>query len=265
MAKDLEQWIDNLATKLREDVPVEIAAGDKLVGSIIELLVTIDGAHCEIIAVRSKRKHAHVAVFAETKAAATRLAELLGFAYRGISRLSNAERKLVHRMERCAQSLGRNWDVQMNGFPAEALARIGDAFSSGPSATRSDVRAMCGRGYHVHVAGADDRDERHRYDALFAASVEVGGRRRALVYNPMAKQFVAPAALATLLPAAAVSSGVVRPVDEGSIAGDIALEATTEVCCALPEFLTWLPDAGSCVPDCGSFDIPDCDIGGCDL
>ena len=261
MAKDLELWMDRLATKLREDVAVEIAAGDKLVGSVIELLVTIDGAYCEIIVVRSKRKHAHVAVFAERKAAAERLAELLGFAYRGISRFSNAERKLVHRIERCAKSLANGWDNQMNAFPAEPLARMGEAFGA-------DVRAMCGRGYHVHIPGISDTKEKHRYDPLYAVGVKVGERQRALVYNPTTRQFVAPAALAALLPPAALAAGVQVADDRDSI-GDIALEATSEVCCELPEFLDWIPepscDVGDCVPDCGSFDLPDCDIGGCDL
>ena len=265
MAKDLETWMDNLATKLREDIPlVEVAAGDKLVGAVIELLITIDGAHCEIIAVRSKRKHAHVAVLAETEAAAKRLAELLGFAYRAISRFSNSERKLVHRIERCAKSLVAGWAKQMDSFPAEPLARVGEAFADGPSGTSSDVRAMCGRGYHVHVAGVKDDDEKHRYDPIYAVSVQAGTRRRALIWNPQANQFVAPAVLATLLPPAVVTSGVVTTDDRGTMA-DVALEATSEVCCELPEFLTWLPDLGDCVPDCGSFDMPDCDIGGCDL
>jgi hypothetical protein len=256
MAADLESWMTRLADKLREDITVEIAAGDKLVGNVIELLITIDGAHCEIIAVRSKRKHAHVAVLAEREAAAKRLAELLGFAYRGISRFQNAERKLVHRIERCAKSLVANWTKQMNAFPAEPLSRMGEAFP--------DARAMCGRGYHVHVPGLADDHEKHRYDALYAVSVPAGDRRRALVYNPASRQFVAPAALAKLLPPAAIAAGVLV-ADERSTMGDIALEATGEVCCALPEFLHVLPDVGDCVPDCGSFDMPDCDIGGCDL
>ena len=250
--------MDRLATKLREDVAVEIAAGDKLVGAVIELLVTVDGAHCEIIAVRSKRKHAHVAVFAEREDAAKRLAELLGFAYRGISRFHNAERKLVHRIERCAMSLVAGWAKHMDAFPAEPLARVGEAFG--------DVRAMCGRGYHVHIPGLADDDGKHRYDPLYAVSVPAGERRRALVYNPETRQFVAPGTLAKLLPPAAVAAGGVMVADDRSTTlGDIALEATGEVCCELPEMLAWLPDVGDCVPDCGSFDVPDCDIGGCDL
>lgn len=261
MAKDLERWIDRLATKLREDITVEIAAGDKLVGGVIELLIDIDGAYCEIIVVRSKKKHAHVAVFAERKQAAERLAELLGFAYRGISRFSNSERKLVHRIERCAQSLVNGWDKQMNEFPAEPLSRAGEAMG--------DVRAMCGRGYHVHIPGLEDDDGKHRYDALYAVSVKVGDRRRALVFNPQSRQFVAPAALAALLPAAALAAGVVA-ADNRETFADVALEATSEVCCELPDFLDFVPDfgdcdVGSCVPDCGSFDLPDCDVGGCDL
>ncbi|MDQ3336345.1 MAG: hypothetical protein M4D80_14345 [Myxococcota bacterium] len=256
MAADLESWMSQLADKLREDVSVEIAAGDKLVGNVIELLITIDGAHCEIIAVRSKRKHAHVAVLAERQDAARRLGELLGFAYRAISRFRNAERKLVHRIERCTKSLVAGWTKQMDAFPAEPLARMGEAFP--------DARAMCGRGYHVHVPGEDDAHEKHRYDPLYAVSVPAGERRRALVYKPQTRQFVAPAALAKLLPPAAVAAGV-HVADERETMGDIALEATGEVCCELPEFLHVLPDLGSCVPDCGSFDMPDCDIGGCDL
>ena len=190
MGRDLETWMDRLATKLREDIEVEIAAGDKLVGNVIELLITIDGSHCEIIAVRSKRKQAHVAVLAEREAAAARLAELLGFAYRGISRFQNAERKLVHRIERCAKSLATGWAKQMDAFPAEPLARMGQALG--------DVHAMSGRGYHVHVAGAPDDDDKHRYDPLYAVSVPAGERRRALVYNPESRQFVAPSALAKI-------------------------------------------------------------------
>jgi len=258
VAKDLELWMDRLATKLREDVTVEVAAGDKLFGSVIELLVTIDDAYCEIVVVRSKRKHAHVAVFAERKAVAERLAELLGFAYRGIGRFRNAERKLVHRIERCAKSLVAGWDNQMNAFPAEPLARVGTAFGS-------DVRAMCGRGYHVHVPGLSDDHEKHRYDPLYAVSVKAGERRRALVYNPGTKQFLAPSVLGPLLPPAAAAAGV-QVADDRETIGDVALEATSEVCCELPD---WIPDsscdAGDCVPDCGSFDLPDCDIGGCDL
>ena len=259
MGADLEGWMARLADKLREDVTVEIAAGDKLVGNVVELLITIDGVHCEIIAVRSKRKHAHVAVLAEREAAAKRLAELLGFAYRRISRFQNAERKLVHRIERCAKSLVAGWAKQMDAFPAEPLARMGEAFPA-----EADVRAMCGRGYHVNVPGTADDDEKHRYEPLYAVSVLAGDRRRALVFNPPARQFVAPAALAKLLPPTAVAAGVLV-ADDRSTMGDIALEATGEVCCELPEFLHVLPDLGDCVPDCGSFDMPDCDIGGCDL
>lgn len=261
MAKQLEQWMDNLSAKLAEDVQVDIAASDKLVGGVIELLINIDGAHCEIIVVRSKKKQAHVAVFAEREAAAKRLAELLGFAYRGISRMRNAERKLVHRIERCAKALAAGWTKQMAAFPADALARV--------HASMPDAQPMCGRGYHVHVSDADDAHEKHRYDALYAISVSAGGLRRALVFQPAKAQFVAPAALAALLPPAAIAAGVVASDERWSNAGDV-LEATSEVCCELPEFLDFLPDlggcdVGDCVPDCGSFDIPDCDIGGCDL
>ena len=263
MAKHLETWVDNLATKLREDIPsIEIAAGDKLVGNVIEMLITIDGAYCEIIAVRSKRKHAHVAVFAETEAAAQRLAELLGFAYRGVSRFANAERKFVHRIERVAKSLVRGWANQLDKFPAEPLARIAEAFGG-------DARAMIGRGYHVDVAGdANDKDhEKHRYDPFYAVSVPAGSRRRAMIWDPVKQQFVIPATLASQLDANTVAAAglVVADNQNQSVLGDIALEATSEVCCALPDFLMWLPDLGDCVPDCGSFDLPDCDIGGCDL
>lgn len=252
----LEKWMDSLAQKLREDVEVEVAATDKLVGGVIELLITIDGAHCEVIVVRSKKKHAHVAVFAEREAAAARLAELLGFAYRGISRFSNAERKLVHRIERCAKALAAGWAKHVEAFPAEPLAQIGEAVPG--------ARTMCGRGYHVHVAGETEDHEKHRYDPLYAVSVPAGARRRALVYQPAQRKFVAPTALAALLPAA-VAAGVVA--EDRQSYGESALEATSEVCCELPEFIPDLDgcDVGDCVPDCGSFDIPDCDIGGCDL
>ena len=259
MAKDLEQWVDALAAKLREDLPsVEIAAGDIVAGNVIEVLITAEGAYCEIIAVRSKRRHAHVAVFAETEAAAKRVAELLGFAYRGISRFANAERKFVHRIERVAKSLVAGWAKQIDAYPAGALAKLGEVFP--------DARAMIGRGYHVDVAGHEDK-EKHRYDPFYAASVQTGGRRRAMIWDPAKQHFVIPATLANQLDPAAVQSAGLAVADNTnqSVIGDIALEATAEVCCELPEFLLWLPDASACVPDCGSFDVPDCDIGGCDL
>jgi hypothetical protein len=281
-ANNLEIWLDRLATKLCEHDRVnnvEIVAGDRLLGSTIAVLVTIDDRHAEIVAIRSRRRRAHVAVFADGEATAARLAEVLEPAYRSVGRFANSERKFVHRIERVARRLVEGWAEQVRFYPEEARARAATAFDG-------EVRAMLGRGYHVDVAGGDDDDDKHRYDPFDAISVPIGPRRRALVWDAHAKRFIVPSSLrGDITPERATAAGLAliagaavaaeaeppRTISEstsGNVMGN-ALEATSEAVCELPEILSSLgscvPDLASCVPDCSSFDLPDCDIGGCDL
>ncbi len=268
---NLEIWLDRLATRLRaEGFGVELEAGDQLLGKLLHVLITIDGDACEIDLVRAQRG-THVALFVETEAAARRLATALDAAYRAITRFANAERKLVHRVARVAQHLARGWAAQQSQFPADALARARAAL--GP-----EVRPMLGRGYHVELAGGtedEDDDERHRYDAFHALSVPVGGRRRALIWQPQQGAFLVPAELHGALGLDAATAGAAglvllgvataQGVDEASQrrAEDVidpVLE-TTETCLHVPDALsslnTWA-DPSSCVPDCSVIDIPDC-------
>lgn len=258
---ELEVWLERMCARMRSDGrTVEAAFDDRMLGSLIAVLVTIDGDACEIDLVRTRRKHAHVAVFAESEAAAGKLASAIDDAHRAVSRFANAERKLVHRIERVAAQLAHGWQARIGGYPRDGLARL--------QATHPTARPMLGVGYHLEVAGGDDDRSKHRYDPFCGASVEVGPRRRALVWDPRQQAFAAPTTSHAVAPAEAPGSKASggSSVDNGLVA-EVVIEATTEACWALPRLsgADCVPDLSSCVPDCGAFDVPDCDCGGIDL
>jgi hypothetical protein len=267
---NLEFWLERLSERLRADgFEVALEAGDRLLGRLLHVLVTVDGAFCEIDVVRAERG-VHVALFAETEAAAQRLAARLDAAYRAISRFANAERKLVHRIARVAQHLARGWAAQQASYPSAALERAQARL--GPAA-----RPMLGRGYHVELAGeGEDDGDPHRYDPFFALSLPAEGRRRALVWQPQRGAFMVPEALGGGIGAeAAGAAGLLllgaaaHSPDEASrqraFDGVEPVVETADTCCAVPDALSSLhacvPDLGACVPDCSVIDIPDCSCG----
>ncbi len=250
---ELEVWLERMCARMRSDgLGVEAVFDDRMLGALIAVLVTVDGALCEIDIVRSRRRHAHVAVFAESEAAARRLASALDDAHRAVSRFANAERKLVHRIERVAAQLAHGWQARIGGYPHDGLARLQTSIR--------DARPMLGVGYHVDIAGDDADKSRHRYDPFCGASVPVGPRRRALIWHPQRQAFAAPTSTPPDGEAPQEAS------NDGNPVADVVLDATSEVCCALPDLGSLsCPDVSSLIPDCDSFDVPDCDCGGLDL
>ena len=262
-----------------------VAYDDKVGGDV--LVLAIDAGErerlVEVTVARRQKGRAHLTVMATSPEGVASAREAFGRMHDEISRLANAKRKFVHRLERMLAELERSWSARVAQAPAEREAALGWLDEAFPQAT-----PMYGVGFHTDLAGADDHHTKEVYPSVFGVAVELDGRWRGLAWDPDRKRWVIRSGTLTalkkarpqldleqsgitLLDAAVVGAAVVgaaviaadineelqRKKQDGSWCdlGDV-LDPCDILDCSLS-----LADFGNCVPDC---DLGGLDCGGLD-
>ncbi|HUQ01480.1 MAG TPA: hypothetical protein VM261_03245 [Kofleriaceae bacterium] len=285
----LEQWTiwlrDALSARGKN---ARVAYDDKLGGDVLVLAIDA-GAQDKLVEVTITRRpkgRAHLTVLATTLEGATAARDAIGRMHDEVSRLANAKRKFVHRIERMLAELATSWGARQGQGVAErdeALARL---LQHVPQA-----EPMTGIGFHTDVAGAEDHHTKETYPTVFGVAVELEGRWRGLAWDPEQRRWVMRQATLTafkkahpevdleksgisLLDAALVGAAV---VGAAAIAASINDEVQTKEksgidsswCdlsdlldpCDLLDCSLSSADFGNCVPDC---DLGGLDCGGLD-
>lgn len=276
----LEPWTvwlrDALAARGR---PARLAYDDKIAGDV--LVLAIDAGErdrlVEITITRRPKGRAHLAALATTLEGATAAHEAMSRMHNEISRLANAKRKFVHRIERLLDQLVRGWaDRAAERDPGREGAM------EGLRAGFPEAVPMHGVGFHVDVAGTDDHHTRDAYPSIHGAAVLLDTRWRGLPWDPAAARWMMQpgtmtaarrarptanidglgiglvGAAAMGAAAAAITSGIVP-----DISTDVQTKSKDRSCewtdafdpCELIDCSLSLADLGNCVPDC---DVIDC-------
>ncbi len=193
----LEPWTLWLRDVLSSrGTPARVAYDDKLAGDVLLLSLGAGDrdALVEITIARRPKGAAHLSAVATTLAGVTAARDAMGRKHAEISRLANAKRKFVHRIERMLDRLVSTWDQRAGEPPHgrdEALTRLQ---ASVPAAT-----PMIGLGFHTDIAGADDHHTKEVYPSVFGAAVPVDARWRGLAWDPGRKRWLVRAGTLTAL------------------------------------------------------------------
>lgn len=281
----LEQWTvwlrDALSARGKK---AHVAYDDKLGGDV--LVLALDPHEqtklVEVTITRRPKGRAHLVVMATSHVGATEARDAIGRMHDEISRLANAKRKFIHRIERMLDELARSWSTREQQGVAERDGALATLLANIPQA-----EPMVGVGFHTDLAGAEDHHTRERYPSVFGAAVQLDGRWRGLAWDPERKRWVIRNGTLTalekahpevdleksgitLLDAALAGAGV---VGAAAIAVDINQEITAKKresgwdCadvldpCDLLDCSLSAADLGNCVPDC---DLGGLDCGGLD-
>ncbi len=279
----LEPWTVWLRDALTaRGKPARLAYDDKLAGDV--LLLSIDAGErdrlVEITVVRRPKGRAHVTAMATTVDGATAARDAMSRMYAEISRLANAKRKFIHRIERLLDQLARSWK-QRAGEPARgrdpALERL--------RTTLPEAWPMIGVGFHTDIVGADDHHTKEVYPSVFGAAVLLDGRWRGLAWDPERQRWVIRAGTMTALrrgrpdvdldqggitlleaalmaTAAAGAAALIAGSAADINAEVVASQKADRSCswsdafdpCDVIDCSLELADLGNCVPDCGSLD-----------
>jgi hypothetical protein len=277
----LEPWTVWLRDALTaRGKPSRLIYDDKVAGDV--LLLSIDAGErdrlVELVVARRPRGRAHLAVMATDLDGVTAAHDAVGRMHAEVSRLANAKRKFVHRIERMLGELLSSWSeraAQLGGPLEVALTRL--------RAVAPEAWPMVGVGFHTEVAGADDHHTKEAYPSVFGAAVMLDGRWRGLAWDPARSRWVARAAtfgaLRRVRPDLDVEQGWISPAEAAmgaAVVGAAAVAATAGVehevttsaktsdswChwtdaidpCDIADCTIGLADIGNCVPDCGHFD-----------
>lgn len=282
----LEQWTvwlrDALSARGKN---ARVAYDDKVGGDVLVLAVEATEREklVEVTVARRSKGRAHLTVMATSPEGVASAREAFDRMHDEISRLANAKRKFVHRLERMLAELERSWSARAAQAPAEREAALGWLDGAFPQAT-----PMFGVGFHTDVVGADDHHTREVYPSVFGVAVELDGRWRGLAWDPDRKRWVirngtltalkkarpqldleqsgitlldAVVVGAAVVGAAAIAADINEEVqrkkqgDSGCDLGDV-LDPCDILDCSLS-----LADLGNCVPDC---DLGGLDCGGLD-
>ena len=281
-------WLrDELAARGRS---VRMSYGDKLAGDV--LVLALDDQErdllVEITVTRRAKGYVHLTALATTERGALAAREAMSRLHLEISRLANAKRKFVHRIDRLLDRLVLTWKEPQGDVTArrdQGLTRL--------RTVRPEAVAMNGVGFHVEVAGVEDRHTRQAYPKVHGAAIQVDDRWRAVAWEPRSGYWLMGAAVAVELqrssPGIELAQGGVAIVDPSLVGAAAALGAAALLAgaagsadeqdlrkkhsdgwdcqggcdaCDACDLLSWLPDLsdlGNCVPDCDS-----CDLGGFD-
>lgn len=282
-------WLrDQLAARGKS---ARLAFDDKLAGDVLVLSLDdeVQDHLVELTVTHRRRGHAHLTALATTLAGATSARNAVASLHVEISRMSNAKRKFVHRIERLLAQVVTTWDQrQAGGAPAR------DAALEELSATFPEAVAMNGVGFHVELAGVEDHHTREAYPAVYGAAVLMERRWRGLAWDPHRQRWLMRAVTANalhrthpdldfaqsklaLIDAAAIGgvavataamvtamAGAEEPQARASKASSWCDLGSAFDPCELLSCLPDLADLGDCVPDCDSFDLGALDCGGLD-
>lgn len=270
-----------------------VAYDDKLAGDVLVLSIdAVDQVQLvEVTIARRPKGRAHLSVAATTLEGATAARDAIGRMHAEISRLANAKRKFVHRIERMLGELVGSWAARANQRPAgfdEALATL--------LAHVPQAEPTTGVGFHTDVAGAEDHHTKEVYPSVYGVAVQLEGRWRGIAWDPDKRRWVVRAGTMTALLKAhpeldldtsgitlldaslvAVAAGGAAAMLAASAAAGADINAdvvgtkkSRESWCDLSDMLDPCDildctlsgaDLGNCVPDC---DLGGLDCGGLD-
>lgn len=278
----LEQWTvwlrDALSARGKK---ARVAYDDKLAGDV--LLLAIDASErdqlVEVTITRRPKGRAHLVAMATTLEGATAARDAIARMHNEISRLANAKRKFVHRIERMLGELVTSW-------------RTREAQRATSPLSLPQAAPMIGVGFHTDVAGAEDHHTKEVYPSVYGAAVELEGRWRGLPWDPEKQRWVIrPGTMTALLKAhpnldleqsgislvdgTMVVAGAAGAVAAAAMIADINSEVSAKKksdgswCdlsdaldpCDLLDGSLSFSDLGNCVPDC---DLGGLDCGGLD-
>lgn len=265
-----------------------VAYDDKLGGDVLVLALEPHQQTklVEVTISRRPKGRAHLAVMATSHEGATEARDAIARMHNEISRLANAKRKFIHRIERMLDELAHTWSARESQGVTERRGALATLLANIPQA-----EPMVGVGFHTDVAGAEDHHTKEVYPSVFGAAVPMDGRWRGLAWDPERKRWVIRNGTLTalkkaypqldleksgitLLDAALVGAAV---VGAAVIAADINEEIQRkkkgdggDSWCDLGDVLDpcdildcslSAADLGNCVPDC---DLGGLDCGGLD-
>lgn len=284
----LEPWTvwlrDALAARGR---PARLAYDDKIAGDV--LVLAIDAGErdrlVEVTITRRPKGRAHLAALATTLEGATAAHEAMARMHNEISRLANAKRKFIHRIERLLEQLVRGW--------AERAAERDPAREGALEALRAgfpEAVPMTGVGFHVDVAGTDEHHTRDAYPSIHGAAVLIDGRWRGLPWDPAAARWMMHPGTMTaarrdrptanidglgiaLVGAAAMGTAIAATLTSGTIpdiSTDVQTKSKDRTChwsdafdpCDLDLDMINCSLCSPSLADLGNF-VPDCDVIDC--
>jgi hypothetical protein len=287
----LEQWTiwlrDALSARGKK---ARVAYDDKLGGDV--LVLAIDAAEkdklVEVTITRRPKGRAHLTVMATTLEGATAARDAIGRMHAEVSRLANAKRKFIHRIERMLAELVSSWN---------ARAAQGVAVRDGALATLlvqlPEAEPMIGVGFHTDLAGADDHHTKETYPSVYGAAVELEGRWRGLAWDVEHKRWTTRAGTmtallkahpgldldksgitlldASLVAVGAAGAAAVLAASSANINAEVEKKAKNDSSwcdlsdaldpCDLLDCSLSAADFGNCVPDC---ELGGIDCGGLD-
>lgn len=283
----LEQWAVWLRNALTaRGKKTQLAYDDRVGGDVLVLALDASDRDklVEVTITRRPKGRAHLTVLATTLEGAVAARDAIGRMHDEISRVANAKRKFIHRIERMLDELASSWSARAQQGVTERDGALAPLLAQLPEA-----EPMVGVGFHTDVAGAEDHHTKEMYPSVFGAAVELDGRWRGLAWDPARKRWVVRNGTLTalkkahpqldleksgitLLDAALVGAAV---VGAAAIAADINQDVSTNQkqsdsgwdCgdvldpCDILDCSLSAADLGNCVPDC---DLGALDCGGLD-
>lgn len=257
--------------------PARLAYDDKLAGDV--LVLALDSGErdqlVEVTAARRQRGRAHLTVMATTAAGAAAAHEAMKRLHTEVSRLANAKRKFIHRVDRLIERLAAEWSERATVPSVEALEQLRAGFPEAVS--------MTGVGFHVDLAGAEDHHTKEVYPSAYGAAVMLDGRWRGLAWDPEARRWRVRGGTMTAIRKARGGVDVERAgisLAEAAVIGAAAAAAAMAAADINQEIERSKKNEGSCewgdvfdpcdlidcVPSFGDLGncVPDCDLGGLD-
>ncbi len=259
--------------------PARLAYDDKLAGDV--LLLALDSGErdklVEITVTRRPKGRAHLTVMATTGEGVASAHEAMQKLHTEVSRLANAKRKFIHRIDRLIERLAATWSeraVEPGGPRAAALEKL--------RAAMPEAVPMTGIGFHVDLAGAEDHHTREAYPSVYGAAVMLDGRWRGLAWDHEGQRWRVRAATMNAIKKSragvdldGAGIGLAEAAVVGAVAAAAALAAADinqdvqknsknegSACdwadmfdpCDILDCTLSFGDLGNCVPDCGSLD-----------
>jgi hypothetical protein len=260
--------------------PARLAYDDKVGGDV--LLLSLDSGErdrlVEVTVARRPKGRAHLTAMATTAAGAGAAREALGRMHGDVSRLANAKRKFIHRIERVLEQLVAGWDSRAAAQTPERAA----AFTT-LQGQFAEAVPMTGVGFHVDVAGADDHHTKEVYPTVHGAAVLLDGRWRGVPWDAETRRWMMRAGTMTavkrarptanldgagigLVDAAVIGAAGAAAIVAGAAVADIHQDVTTKSkersCdwgdvfdpCDVLDCAFSAGDLGNCIPDCDGID-----------
>jgi hypothetical protein len=277
----LEQWAVWLRNALTaRGKKTQLAYDDRVGGDV--LVLALDAGErdqlVEVTITRRPKGRAHLVAMSTTLEGVVAARDAIGRMHNEISRLANAKRKFVHRIERMLGELATSWSAREQQGVAERSGALATLIAQLPEAV-----PMVGVGFHTDVAGAEDHHTKETYPSVFGAAVVLDARWRGLAWDPDKKRWVIRsgtlAALKKARPQLDLEKGGIT-LFEAAIAGAavvgvaaIAADINQEVENNKKSESGW--DCGDVLDPCDILDcslsaadfgncVPDCDLGGLD-